>query len=112
LTKIHYISFFPLDNQVLYYPFFYQPVYTVLEDGWTAFRPETEFSKLVMQQDDWRISYVNKDYSVCSSYPSAVVVPKIIDDDVLISAAAFRLGGRFPILSYRHDGGVSNSGMS
>ena len=83
-------------------------MYTVLEDGWTAFRPETEFSKLVMQQDDWRISYVNKDYSVCPSYPSAVVVPKMVDDDVLVSAAAFRLGGRFPVLSYRHDGGVSN----
>lgn len=95
-----------IENQVLYYPFFYQPVYTVLEDGWTAFRPETEFSKLVMQQDDWRISYVNKDYSVCPSYPSAVVVPKIIDDDVLIAAATFRLGGRFPILSYRHEGGA------
>lgn len=67
-----------------------------------------EFSKLVMQQqEDWRISYVNKDYSVCPSYPSAVVVPKCVDDDVLIAASSFRVGGRFPILSYRHEGGVS-----
>lgn len=80
----------------------------MIEDGWTAFRPEIEFSKLVMQQqEDWRISYVNKDYSVCSSYPSAVVVPKCVDDDVLIAASSFRVGGRFPILAYRHEGGVS-----
>lgn len=97
-----------LEKQTLYYPFFYQPVYSVLEDGWTAFRPEIEFSKLVMlQPEDWRISYVNKDFSVCPSYPSAVVVPKCIDDEVLTAAATFRIGGRFPVLAYRHDGGVN-----
>lgn len=61
----------------------------------------------MQQQEDWRISYVNKDYSVCSSYPSAVVVPKGVDDDILVAAALFRVGGRFPVLSYRHEGGVS-----
>lgn len=95
------------DNQTLHYPFFYQPAYSMLEDGWTAFRPEIEFAKLVLQQpEDWRISYVNKDYSICPTYPSAVVVPKAVEDEVLIAAASFRQGGRFPVLAYRHDGGV------
>lgn len=62
----------------------------------------------MQQPDDWRISYVNKDFSVCPSYPSAVVVPKCIDDDVLTAAATFRIGGRFPVLAYRHEGGVNN----
>jgi hypothetical protein len=44
---------------------------------------------------------------VCATYPSAVVVPKSVDDDTIIAAANFREGGRFPVLSYRHDGGVS-----
>ncbi len=80
----------------------------MLEDGWTAFRPEIEFAKLVLQQpEDWRISYVNKDYSICPTYPSAVVVPKAVEDEVLIAAASFRQGGRFPVLAYRHDGGVT-----
>lgn len=109
-TELHLESAsFPIDtdNQVLYYPFFYQPAYSMLEDGWTSFRPEVEFSKLVLQQpDDWRISYVNKDFSVCPTYPSAVVVPKSIDDQVLMAAASFRQGGRFPVLSYRHEGGA------
>ena len=39
---------------------------------------------------------------VCPSYPQAVVVPKAVDDDCLMQAAAFRQGGRFPVLSYLH----------
>ena len=40
-------------------------MFTILEDGWTAFRPETEYSQLVTSQgDEWRISYINKDFSV------------------------------------------------
>jgi myotubularin-related protein 9 len=36
-----------------------------------------------------------------------VIVPKSIDDDSLIAASKFREGGRFPVLSYKHEGGVS-----
>lgn len=45
---------------------------------------------------------MNKDFNVCPSYPSLVAVPKDIDDDTLCKAAAFRHGGRFPVLSYYH----------
>ncbi|XP_064100923.1 myotubularin-related protein 9-like [Macrobrachium nipponense] len=79
-------------------------MYTVLEDGWTAFTTESEFSRLIQPGDDWRISYVNKDYKVCSSYPSAVVVPKSVEDSDLIAIANFRQSGRFPVLAYRHEG--------
>lgn len=52
-----------------WYPFFYRPMYTILEDGWTTFRPETEFSKLVSAlSEEWRFSYVNKDYNVSFLY--------------------------------------------
>jgi myotubularin-related protein 9 len=47
------------------YPFFYRPMYTIMEDGWTAFQLETEFAKLVGgKSDEWRISTVNKDFEV------------------------------------------------
>ena len=36
-----------------------------------------------------------------------VVVPRAIEDEALIASAAFRQGGRFPVLSYRHPNGVS-----
>lgn len=96
-----------IDDPTKLYPFFYRPLYPIIEDGWTAFRPETEFNKVVTATgDDWRISYVNQDFTVCPTYPSAVVVPKSIDDETITAVARFRDGGRFPVLSYRHDSGV------
>lgn len=94
-----------LDNAFSLYPFFYRPMYNILEDGHTLFKPEFEFAKLIAS-DEWRISYVNKNYNVCSTYSSTLIVPKTIDDETLISAASFREGGRFPALSYRHDNGA------
>lgn len=88
----------------LSYPFFYRPMYNILEDGYTLFRPETEFAKL-LAADEWRISHINKTFSVCKSYSSVLIVPKNVDDNTLIAAASFREGGRFPLLSYRHDNG-------
>ncbi|XP_073442477.1 myotubularin-related protein 9 isoform X2 [Dendrobates tinctorius] len=55
-----------------------------------------------IETEDWRLSEVNQDFSVCPSYPSVVIVPKSIDDESLHKVAAFRQGGRFPVLSYYH----------
>ncbi len=64
---------------------------------------ETNVCVCVCEQwDRWRVSNVNSDYSVCPSYPSAVIVPREVDDDKLIRSARFRQGGRFPVLSYCH----------
>ncbi|XP_043503678.1 myotubularin-related protein 9 isoform X2 [Polistes fuscatus] len=97
-------------EQTLQYPFFYKPKATnnmvQIEDGWTAFAPVSEWSRLLAAYaDEWRISYLNLDYKVCNSYPSAVIVPRHIEDKVIISSASFRDGGRFPVLCYRHEGG-------
>ncbi|GLG92760.1 GL15069 [Gryllus bimaculatus] len=48
---------------------------------------------------------VQQRFSVCPTYPSTVVVPRCVDDETIMAAAAFREGGRFPVLSYRHEGG-------
>lgn len=95
-----------LHCQQYLYPYFYRPMYTILEDGYTMFRSELEFAKL-LATDEWRLSLVNKDYSVCPTYGNKLVVPKIISDDEIVQSAAFRDGGRFPLLSYRHENGVS-----
>lgn len=89
------------------YPFFYRPMYSILEDGFTMFRGELEFSKL-LASDEWRFTSVNKDYSVCSSYSPRIIVPKSISDEEIVQSAAWRDGGRFPMLSYRHENGVRN----
>ncbi|XP_015120258.1 myotubularin-related protein 9 [Diachasma alloeum] len=96
-------------DQADQYPFFYRPQASEVnkgEDGWSSFTPVSEWSRLLATHgDEWRISYLNRDYRVCNSYPSAIIVPRLIDDNVIMSSAAFRDGGRFPILCYRHEGG-------
>ncbi|XP_074847586.1 myotubularin-related protein 9 isoform X1 [Carettochelys insculpta] len=91
-----------LDSVTLMYPFFYRPMFEVVEDGWHAFLPEREFEHLSSVTNEWRLSYVNKEFSVCPSYPPAVIVPKSVDDEALRRVATFRHGGRFPVLSYYH----------
>ncbi|KAF3702791.1 Myotubularin-related protein 9 [Channa argus] len=91
-----------LDSISLMYPFFYRPMFKVIEDGWNSFLPEDAFKDLESITDEWRLSEVNKDFSVCSSYPPLVAVPKDVDDDALRKVATFRHGGRFPVISYYH----------
>ncbi|XP_053316921.1 myotubularin-related protein 9 [Spea bombifrons] len=91
-----------LDSVTLMYPFFYRPMFDVTEDGWNTFLPEREFERLSAETDEWQLSRVNQDFSVCPSYPSLVIVPKSMDDDSLRKVAQFRHGGRFPVLSYYH----------
>ncbi|XP_075716989.1 myotubularin-related protein 9 [Rhinoderma darwinii] len=91
-----------LDSITLMYPFFYRPMFEVTEDGWSSFLPVQEFELLTSETEDWRLSEVNRDFSVCQSYPPVLIVPKSIDDESLRKVAAFRQGGRFPVLSYYH----------
>ena len=52
------------DDITLRYPFFFRPMFDVIENGWQAYSAETEFNRFKGCQEDWRISYVNKDYKV------------------------------------------------
>lgn len=58
---------------------------------------------------EWRITHINKDFKLCSTYGSVLIVPKTITDEQIMQSAAFRDGGRFPVLSYRHENGVSKA---
>ncbi|XP_030571571.1 myotubularin-related protein 9 [Drosophila novamexicana] len=150
-----------IQNAELDYPFFYRPMYSILEDGFTMFRPELEFAQLISGMSmggasspnvanisictpstsavgssssssiphplqngfaldaaaalvgssvsacEWRISHVNKDFGVCATYGATLIVPKAISDEQIALSAAFRDGGRFPLLSYRHENGAT-----
>ncbi|XP_029688783.1 myotubularin-related protein 9-like isoform X1 [Takifugu rubripes] len=91
-----------LDTVSEMYPFFYRPSGLSLQDPWGLSSPETFYSQMKELQDRWRLSTVNRDYSVCPSYPPAVIVPKDVDDEMLRKVAKFRQGGRFPVLCYHH----------
>ncbi|XP_063764711.1 myotubularin-related protein 9 isoform X2 [Eleginops maclovinus] len=84
------------------YPFFYRPSNASLRDQCGLSSPERHYSQMKELHDRWRLSTVNRDFSVCPSYPQAVIVPKSTDDDMLEKVAKFRQGGRFPVLCYYH----------
>ncbi|XP_039765557.1 myotubularin-related protein 9 [Pararge aegeria] len=94
-----------IQDPILFYPFFYRHMHPIMENGYTLYSVEGEFTK-VLATEEWRISRVNQHYTVCPAYPKGVVVPKVIDDETLAAAATFRQGGRFPVLSYRHNNGA------
>lgn len=71
------------------------------------FRPEIEFAKLLTANEEWRITNVNKDYSVCSSYSTSLVVPKQATDEQIMLSAQYRDAGRFPVLCYKHETGAA-----
>jgi len=53
-----------LDDPRLLYPHFHRAMFDFVEDGWTAFKTENEFSNIFMFTDEWRISYVNQNFAV------------------------------------------------
>ncbi|XP_043119366.1 myotubularin-related protein 9-like isoform X2 [Puntigrus tetrazona] len=91
-----------LESVTEMYPFFYRPSHLTLHGPWGLSSTEQYYKQTERLWDRWRVSKVNSDYSVCPSYPSAVIVPREVDDDKLMRSARFRQGGRFPVLSYCH----------
>ncbi|XP_033375451.1 myotubularin-related protein 9-like isoform X1 [Parus major] len=91
-----------VDSVMMMYPFFYRPPGLRLQQGWHQSPLERYFQQVSSQTSQWRLSTVNRDFSACPSYPPAVMVPAAVGDDTVAKAAAFRQGGRFPVLSYFH----------
>ncbi|CAN1318944.1 Phosphatidylinositol-3-phosphatase myotubularin-1 [Linum perenne] len=50
----------------------------------------------------WRISNVNSSYSMCQTYPFALVLPNSVSDEEVIQASTFRARGRLPVISWCH----------
>lgn len=50
----------------------------------------------------WRISDINRDFKLCSSYPRFLIVPHNISDKDLESVANFRYSRRIPTAVWRH----------
>ncbi|MBA0864080.1 hypothetical protein Goshw_029717 [Gossypium schwendimanii] len=63
-----------------------------------------EEGSFTLSNDLWRISNTNSNYTVCSSYPFALIVPKSISDEEVIQASTFRARYRIPVVSWCHPG--------
>ncbi|XP_028976642.2 myotubularin-related protein 4 isoform X3 [Esox lucius] len=53
-------------------------------------------------QNAWRVSDINLNYRLCSSYPQKLLVPVWITDKELESVGSFRSSKRIPVVVYRH----------
>ena len=89
------------------YAFSHKPLKHEREvNGWEIYDVKTEFRRQGISEKlpdkGWRLSYINKDYTFCDTYPAVLVVPSNISDNVLKYAREFRSRHRIPALSYIH----------
>lgn len=98
-----------------FYAFDYKP--NTLEQnletkGWDIYDAISEYKRqgLITENESyWRISRINDDYKYCLSYPSILVVPSTISDNVLKHAGKFRSKLRIPSVVYRHRSSVNGN---
>lgn len=87
-----------------------KPIYSVNElpcfikrtspTPWEAYDPISDFERMDIK--NWRLSTLNNEYKFSKSYPSKLLVPKIISDNTIRHCAKFRSKERIPVLCYVH----------
>uniref|UniRef100_A0A669F640 Myotubularin n=1 Tax=Oreochromis niloticus TaxID=8128 RepID=A0A669F640_ORENI len=55
-----------------------------------------------LPNNKWRISFINKSYDLCDTYPTVLAVPYKSKEEDLRKVAAFRSRARIPVLSWIH----------
>jgi len=75
--------------------------------GYRLFEWKTEFDRLGLDPNEWRITEANQSYQLVPSYPAQFIVPTALTDHELKEIALFRSSGRMPVLSWRHANGAS-----
>ncbi|KAM5128367.1 myotubularin isoform 3-T3 [Callospermophilus lateralis] len=71
-------------------------------DGWTVYNPVEEYRRQGLPNHQWRITFINKCYELCDTYPALLVVPYRASDEDLRRVATFRSRNRIPVLSWIH----------
>ena len=90
-------------NDLPRYLFCYVHKYPSTHDGWNIYSPVREYERMgvLAEGSGWRGTAVNKEYALCSTYPSWLVVPQRCTDDLVAEVARYRSRGRVPILAWR-----------
>jgi len=102
IEKLTFNSF-PLSFGTKAFAFNYSEVFP--ENGWKLYNPVTEFERMGIKTGDenakWRVTYVNRKYMLCDTYPAILAVPGLKDNELEL-VAKFRSKGRLPVLSWIH----------
>ncbi|KAL6523798.1 hypothetical protein OROHE_016336 [Orobanche hederae] len=63
-----------------------------------------EDGSFTLSNEWWRISSVNSNYTICPTYPFALLIPNSISDVDIQQACTFRARCRLPVISWCHPG--------
>ena len=69
-------------------------------DGWKIFNISEEFQRQGADMTKWRISVANLKYDLCNTYPTQLVVPSAVLEDLMFSIAQIRVKGRVQGLTW------------
>jgi hypothetical protein len=76
----------------------------IVKDGWKIYDPIQEYLRqgidIKHESSPFKLSNLNKNYSLCSTYPEILIFPRSVSDEDIKEASLFRTKNRLPILSY------------
>ncbi|KAJ0006488.1 hypothetical protein NQD34_013761 [Periophthalmus magnuspinnatus] len=91
---------FPLSHALPLFAYVTQEKYE--ENGWNVYKAMDELRRQGLPNNKWRITFINKNYELCDTYPTVLAVPYKSKEEDLRRVAAFRSRSRIPVLSWIH----------
>ena len=67
-------------------------------NGWKLYDVKTEFERFKIPQDQFTLFDGNEDYKLCPSYPSQLIMPSGVDQEIIEQSSNFRSKHRIPTL--------------
>ncbi len=72
-------------------------------DGWNLYNAERDYTRLgLLGTKDYRLVTINKDFSLCPSYPPTFITPSSMTDEEIKTIASYRSQGRIPAVVWIH----------
>lgn len=73
------------------------------ENSSAFYDPEKEFFRQnALPGDDFVLSNLNEDYTLCPTYPRKILCPALLHEEWIRDSASFRSGSRFPAVCWVH----------
>ncbi|XP_041076534.1 myotubularin-like isoform X2 [Polyodon spathula] len=91
---------FPLSHGLQLFAFLSQEKFS--ENGWNVYNTIVEYRRQGLPNNKWRITFLNRKYELCDTYPTVLVVPFKATDEDLRKVSAFRSRNRIPVVSWIH----------
>jgi myotubularin-related protein 1/2 len=91
---------FPCSNKLPLFANEFKEKYAL--NGWQVYDALSEYRRLGLPTESWKISKLNENYDLCDTYPALLVLPSVVSDEDVRAVASFRSRSRLPVLSWLH----------